>query len=99
MSELGMGSQRYYMVPDGMIQPDEIPGRWGLLYVRKRHVRRILYAAGFTARAYTDEIGLLVSMLRRAELRAIASHAQAERPMDFLNQWLKWGQAGGKCAG
>lgn len=29
----GMGLYRYFMCPDGLIQPDEVPERWGLLWV------------------------------------------------------------------
>jgi len=29
----GMGRFRYYMCPEGLIRPDELPDRWGLLYV------------------------------------------------------------------
>jgi hypothetical protein len=29
----GMGLYRYYMCPEGLIQPDEVPERWGLLWV------------------------------------------------------------------
>lgn len=29
----GMGLYRYFMCPEGLIQPDEVPERWGLLWV------------------------------------------------------------------
>ncbi|MDH4602478.1 MULTISPECIES: adenylosuccinate synthase [Pseudomonas syringae group] len=32
----GMGLYRYFMCPEGLIQPDEVPGRWGLLWVNGR---------------------------------------------------------------
>lgn len=32
----GMGMYRYYMCPEGLIQPDELPPRWGLLWVSMR---------------------------------------------------------------
>lgn len=32
----GMGLYRYFMCPQGLIQPDEIPARWGLLWVNAR---------------------------------------------------------------
>lgn len=37
----GMGTWRYYMCPDGMIQVDDLPPRWGLLWVKGRTVRPI----------------------------------------------------------
>ena len=31
--EKGMGSQRFYMCPEGLIKKDELPEGWGLIYV------------------------------------------------------------------
>lgn len=33
---LGVGRYRYYLCPEGLIAPEEIPPRWGLLYVTSR---------------------------------------------------------------
>lgn len=36
----GMGTFRYYMVPEGMVKPSELPERWGLVEVNARkHVK------------------------------------------------------------
>lgn len=32
----GMGVYRYFMCPEGLIRPEEVPARWGLLYVDAR---------------------------------------------------------------
>ncbi len=32
----GIGEYRYYMCPEGLIQPEELPEKWGLLYVSER---------------------------------------------------------------
>ncbi|WP_010323648.1 hypothetical protein [Marinobacterium stanieri] len=38
--KLGMGLYRYYLCPEGIIQPDELPDGWGLLWVNKRgHIK------------------------------------------------------------
>ncbi|WP_422101982.1 adenylosuccinate synthase [Vreelandella sp.] len=38
--EGGLGNWRYFMCPEGMIQPDELPEGWGLLWINKRgHVK------------------------------------------------------------
>lgn len=95
---LGLGLQRYFMVPAGLVMVEEIPPKWGLLYVTGRHVKVIRKSEGFAARALGTEIGFLVSMLRRAEIRAINAHYAAgrkTRPSDFLNQWLREENAGG----
>lgn len=40
--ELGIGNWRYYMCPTGLIKPEEIPDKWGLLYVcEKRRITAI----------------------------------------------------------
>ncbi|WP_051326787.1 hypothetical protein [Aliagarivorans taiwanensis] len=33
---LGLGSWRYFLCPEGLIQPDELPDKWGLLWVTNR---------------------------------------------------------------
>ncbi|MGX9522932.1 hypothetical protein ACWX0P_29855 [Vibrio mediterranei] len=33
---LGLGNWRYYLCPEGLILPHELPDRWGLVYVTKR---------------------------------------------------------------
>jgi hypothetical protein len=78
---LSMGHQRYYMVPDKMISAQEVPEKWGLLYVRGRHTIVVKKSMGFTDRHYTSEIGFLCSMLRRAALRI----GSAQK----MNEWLK----------
>lgn len=36
----GMGRYRYYLCPEGIIQPDDLPERWGLLWVNTRgHIK------------------------------------------------------------
>ena len=32
----GVGRWRYYLCPEGLIEPNELPARWGLLYVTRR---------------------------------------------------------------
>jgi hypothetical protein len=34
--ETGMGNWRYYLCPEGLIHPSELPDKWGLLYVTPR---------------------------------------------------------------
>lgn len=35
----GLGDYRFYMCPKGMIQPEELPGHWGLLWAYPRIVK------------------------------------------------------------
>ena len=69
--ETGVGSERYYLAPQGMIGCDELPAGWGLLEVsgreiemRKRSAKNLRSAVGFEY-----EMNLLLASLRRVELR------------------------------
>jgi hypothetical protein len=76
---LGMGQQRYFLVPEGLVQPDEVPDGWGLLYASGR----IIIAkkpVSFNQWNMRGEIALLTSALRRTQLRI-------DKP---LHEWLKW---------
>lgn len=43
--ETGMGKYRYYICPKGLINPDEVPENWGLLYVSpKGRISKIIEA-------------------------------------------------------
>lgn len=39
----GMGTWRYYMTPEGLLKPEDLPEKWGLLEVNKRgHVKPVV---------------------------------------------------------
>jgi hypothetical protein len=76
----GMGQLRYFMAPAGLISPEELPDKWGLLEVHARHVKVVREAKGFADRNRPNEIRFLVSMLRRAQLRI-------DQP---LSEWLRF---------
>ncbi len=40
-SGCGMGNLRYYMAPPGMILPEELPGRWGLLECHPKIIKAV----------------------------------------------------------
>ena len=42
----GLGIYRFYLCPEGMIKPDELPPRWGLLYAKGRSVVSIVKPDG-----------------------------------------------------
>jgi hypothetical protein len=82
MPEQGMGMYRYYLCPKGLIRPEELPDRWGLIYqtgsnlsviVNKTwrgHVRPKEWRIEHNADA---ERAVLYSALRRLELRNLIS--------------------------
>ena len=75
--ELGMGDWRFYMCPDGVLTPEDMPEGWGLLSIKSK---RVLRAHGFPANTMwshkpfegekTNEAIMLVSALRRYQTRA-----------------------------
>jgi hypothetical protein len=75
--ELGMGTQRFYCCPDGLLQKEDLPEGWGLLWVNDRMKAKCVF------KSYQGNIGirdgfkknikaeheLMYSALRRLQLR------------------------------
>lgn len=74
--ETGMGSQRYYCCPTGLIKPDELPEGWGLIYVNEKgratKVKSLnqgnIYAKKLPCNTQA-EMALMYSALRRLHIR------------------------------
>jgi len=75
--EKGMGDWRFYLCPEGVIKPEDLPAGWGLLYAKGS---RVLKAHGVppNTKWHTDkpfsgcktsENMMLVSALRRLSIR------------------------------
>lgn len=65
----GMGTQRYYIVPEGLIAPDLIPEDHGLLHaLPSGKVKRIREAPHRECRDVGSELSILCTMLQRYEL-------------------------------
>jgi hypothetical protein len=69
--EQGVGCERFYLIPAGLVRPKELPQGWGLLeHCRGRiettypSARNLRSAAGFRY-----EMNLLLASLRRVEVR------------------------------
>jgi hypothetical protein len=68
--EQGMGIYRYYMTPPEMVKPEELPDKWGLLWVNPKTVKVVKKPTYFDQKdAAIAEMPLLCSALRRVELR------------------------------
>ena len=81
--EIGVGCERYYLAPRGLLRTEELPGGWGLLEASglavervKTSVKNLRSEAGFQ-----NEMNLLLASLRRVEIRM-----EPETITDFL----KW---------
>jgi hypothetical protein len=82
-AENGVGCERYYLAPRGLIRTDELPIGWGLLEVCGREIERVKASAKNlrSAAGFQSEMNLLLSSLRRVEIRI-----EPESITDFL----KW---------
>ena len=82
-THLGMGCERYYLVPDGLLRAEELPNGWGLLELRNRRITITQLAAKNlrTANGFRHEMNLLLASLRRVEIRI---------EPQTLTDFLKW---------
>ena len=76
-----LGRKRYYICPWGLIHPDELSERWGLLWVRSGRVFMKMSAAPFPEYDWMGELRFLNSMVRRVDIRLGEQH---------LSDWLRW---------
>jgi hypothetical protein len=69
--ESGVGCERYYLAPRGLIRLEELPAGWGLLEVCGREVERVRASAKNlrSSVGFQYEMNLLLASLRRVEVR------------------------------
>jgi hypothetical protein len=69
--EKGVGNERFYLTPAGLVKREELPAGWGLLEVRGRTVEMVLAAEKNLrlASGFRSEMNLLLASLRRVEVR------------------------------
>jgi len=69
--ETGVGCERYYLAPNGLIRIEELRPGWGLLEVCGREIERAKSSAKNlrTAVGFGYEMNLLLASLRRVEVR------------------------------
>ncbi len=81
--ETGVGCERYYLAPRGLIGIDELPAGWGLLEVCGREIERVKASAKNhrSEIGFQNEMNLLLASVRRVEIRI-----EPESITDFL----KW---------
>lgn len=80
----GMGDERYYAAPAGMIKPEELPEGWGLLEVDDKFVREIKEATIKLADKRSECI-MLMSALRRLEISTCVFVRQ-DTPVENVEQ-------------
>jgi len=69
--EKGVGSERFYLTPPGLMKVEELPAGWGLLELRRGRVELVQASAKDlrTATGFRYEMNLLLASLRRVEVR------------------------------
>jgi hypothetical protein len=82
-SQLGMGCERFYLTPAGLLRQENLPRGWGLLEIRNRSVSMVHPAVKNlrTAVGFRHEMNLLLASLRRVEIRI---------EPQTLTEFLKW---------
>lgn len=67
----GVGCERFYLAPAGLLKVEELPAGWGLLVIRDRTVEMVRASAKDlrTAVGFRLEMNLLLASLRRVEVR------------------------------
>lgn len=81
--EIGLGCERFYMAPAGMLRPEELPAGWGLLEYCNRKVKMVRASAKDMRKAagFRYEMNLLLASLRRVEVRI---------EPQTITEFLKW---------
>lgn len=63
--EKGVGEFRYYCCPSGLINKNELPAKWGLLYLNDKKQIEIIKVAEIQQANLNAERNMLISLLRR----------------------------------
>jgi hypothetical protein len=82
--EEGLGCERFYLAPAGIIKPEELPTGWGLLEWSQRCVKVAHKASKKSLRSelgLMKEMNLLLASLRRVEVRI---------EPQTITEFLKW---------
>lgn len=80
---LGLGCERFYLVPAGLICAEELPAGWGLLEYYNRKIEMVKSSAKNlrSAKGLSYEMNLLLASLRRVEIRI---------EPESITEFLKW---------
>jgi hypothetical protein len=66
--EFGIGCQRWFIAPMGIIPKSEIPPKWGLLEVTRGRSILVIARPEIQNRNYESEISIFISLLRRLNI-------------------------------
>lgn len=74
----GVGDRRYYACPADLLQVEEIPARWGLLWVYPRKIRELKRPTTQPKNA-GEELRILTSVARRIHIRGLLPSVLSEK--------------------
>lgn len=66
--EEGMGNQRYFMVPEGLVSLSEVPEGWGLIEVDEKKRTRVTKQCAYGQANAKAEVAVLLSFIRRLKI-------------------------------
>ena len=93
--EDGMGSQRFYLAPTGIIRAVDLPCHWGLLELRCHNVHLTVKPGRVDLRS---EVGLMKEMnLLLASLRCVEVRIEPKTITDFLKWRNRLAEYNGGC--
>jgi Holliday junction resolvase len=64
----GIGSQRWYLAPEGIIPVEKVPEKWGLLEVTPNRKIKVSKRPVLQERDFQSEINMLISTMRRLNI-------------------------------
>ena len=75
----GIGSQRYYLCPEGLIYPNELPKGWGLLYYSDGKIQVEKQSEYFPIRDMDNEMIIMYSIIRRTNKKQVFNFQDQEK--------------------
>jgi len=66
--DMGVGKQRYFITPKGLISKDELPDNWGLIEVNDEGKTRVVQNSGRFVSEERSEVTMLLSLIRRLKI-------------------------------
>ena len=79
--EMGMGNYRFYACPTGLIKEDELPDKWGLIYVSAKGRCTVKVKPEWQESRTRAELGFAYSVMRR-----IILYHNSEQIEDFIKK-------------
>lgn len=97
--DMGVGMYRYYLVPAGLVSKAEVPENWGLIEVNEKGKTRCVKRALAQEANHKAEVTMLLSLIRRVEIKPGRHIAITAHGMDCENPRATVTTLNGECDG